>query len=110
MLSDRYSQIDNSEDEEDFTQRLAEAGERLKRKSTMVSTLGFKRPPTNYEKEDYKTKFKANDTVYEVPEINIDSLENTTPVPDKNQAKFQKLLKKANKRKISANRTRGVAF
>lgn len=111
-MSDRYSQIYDSEDEEDFTQRLAEAGQRLKRRSTMVSTFGFQRPPINYDQiEEDAPKLNKTKEIIEENAIKYRRIaEPVVHISDKNQAKFQKLLIQANKRKISLKRTRGVAF
>lgn len=111
-MSDRYSQIYDSEDEEDFTQRLAEAGQRLKRRSTMVSTFGFQRPPINYDQiEEDAPKLNKTKEIIEEDAIKYRRIaEPVVHISDKNQAKFQKLLIQSNKRKISLKRTRGVAF
>ena len=117
VLSDRYSQVDESDDSDDFASRLADLdrGTKLKRRSTMVSQYGYDKP--RGEQGPKKSSFNKakclniKETIEEATVISKSSqdqyLEN---IPSK-ENKFDSLLKGGrNKRKLASRNIRSEAF
>jgi len=111
------SATSDEDSEEDFANRLKEleSGTKLRRKSTMVSTFGFKRQSCKLQAQR-RTSIVSKFPIVTIPKIAIKRDPNLSPIKEdvkknfEHSEKVKNLLKVCNKRKIDPKEAAGEAL